>query len=30
VSPMNLLNEKIISLFQGTSLDTLASRKAAL
>jgi Rrf2 family protein len=30
ISPMNQLNQKIITLFQGTSLDTLASRKAAL
>ena len=29
-SPMGVLNDKIISLFQATSLETLASRKAAL
>ena len=30
VTPMNLLNQKIIRLFESTSLESLASRKVAL
>src|SRR5262249_45065960 len=30
VSPMNVLNQKIISLFQSTSLETLVPRKEAV
>jgi Rrf2 family transcriptional regulator, cysteine metabolism repressor len=30
VSPMEFLNQKIIELFQSTSLETLASRKVAV
>lgn len=30
VSPMQQLNKKIIGLFQGTSLETLSSKKVAL
>ena len=30
VTPMSLLNEKIIRLFEGTSLESLVSRKATL
>lgn len=30
ISPMNVLNQKIIHLFQSTSLEALAQRKSAL
>ena len=30
VTPMNVLNQKLIQLFQTTSLETLAPRKVAL
>ena len=29
ISPMNVLNQKIVDLFQATSLESLATRKAA-